>query len=107
VTRILLNEELAAYLRGVLAGRTEGEARKVIEALDFAQQHQVNAAAEAYRYAARCFHSNDGELEFDSDAIVSFSDNGAYVEGWQWVDAADAFPAVETSNYKGSHLGDN
>lgn len=44
--------------------------------------------AAALALARRLLHQ-DGELEIDSDAIVSFSDdNGAYVQGWAWLSFA-------------------
>lgn len=55
---------------------------------------EVNRSAEPderttriYREAADDEYGRDGELEFDSDAVVSMSDGGlgAYVMGWRWV----------------------
>lgn len=40
-----------------------------------------------YRELADDKKARDGELEFDSDAVVSLgNDNGAYVMGWAWVE---------------------
>jgi hypothetical protein len=33
--------------------------------------------------------ARDGEVEFDSDAMISGSEGGQYVLGWIWVDATD------------------
>jgi hypothetical protein len=46
------------------------------------------ALVDAYRGAV---YTKDGEVERDCDAEVSIGDDcGAYVQVWQWVDAADA-----------------
>lgn len=42
-------------------------------------------AGEAYRKAARAQHHVDGYLEVDDDAVVSESEEGAYVQAWVWV----------------------
>ena len=42
--------------------------------------------AEAYRHAAKRLHAAEGEIEFDADAAVSPSEDGAYVQAWIWVD---------------------
>lgn len=42
-----------------------------------------------YRELAIAKHQEDGEVEIDSNAIVSESDTGAYVQAWVWVDAPD------------------
>lgn len=44
-----------------------------------------------YRELASQLNGKDGELEFDSDAVVSLSDEGAYVMGWSWVYSDAAF----------------
>ena len=41
---------------------------------------------DAYRRAAKALHEAEGEIEFDTDAVVSLGDNGAYVQAWIWVD---------------------
>lgn len=43
----------------------------------------------AYRDAACEEWHRDGEIEIDADAIVSASDEGAYVASWVWVSAPD------------------
>lgn len=45
------------------------------------------------RYAEDRLH-RDGHVEFDDDAMVSMGfDDGAYVMGWVWVDAAELIEA--------------
>lgn len=66
---------------------TGGNLTPVLEAL----QAAIAAAdddddAQGYRSAAKRLHQDDGRLEIDHDAIVSLSDNGAYVAAWVWVD---------------------
>lgn len=59
-------------------------------------EEEINSAAadpktiEKYRIAANEFNRDDGELEFDDDAVVSSSDEGAYVMAWKWVDKDEA-----------------
>lgn len=54
------------------------------------------AHAEGYRQAAKRLYYghggtfSDGDIDIDSDAVVSESDEGAYVAAWVWV------PATET-----------
>ena len=43
---------------------------------------------QAYRVAAKEF-GEEGELEFDEDAVVIASNDGAYVMAWQWVDKTE------------------
>jgi hypothetical protein len=35
-------------------------------------------------------YAKDGEIEVDEDAVVSESDDGAYVQAWVWVYAPQA-----------------
>ena len=44
---------------------------------------------ERYVEAARNRHQEDGEVEIDDGAVVSDSDEGAYVAAWVWVDKSD------------------
>jgi hypothetical protein len=37
------------------------------------------------RNAAKEIWQSDGEIEIDDDAVVSPSENGAYVSAWVWV----------------------
>ena len=48
-----------------------------------------------YRDAAAKHYEDEGTLEFDEGCVVSMGgDNGAYVEGWQWVTDEEA--GIET-----------
>ena len=40
--------------------------------------------------AAEEMHAKDGQLEIDSDASVSLTEDGCYVEAWVWVSNEDA-----------------
>ena len=47
--------------------------------------------SQKYLQAARRNHASDGDLEFDSNAIVSTGDDpGAYVMGWKWITDEEA-----------------
>lgn len=55
------------------------------------QGHLLEERRAAYLAAARTMYARDGELEFDDDAVVSYSDDaGAYVMAWRWIDDDDA-----------------
>lgn len=43
---------------------------------------------EKYFYLAEEEYEQDGDLEFDEDAVVSVSEdgNGAYVQAWKWIE---------------------
>jgi predicted dehydrogenase len=52
---------------------------------------QTGPRAEAYRKAAREQHEDEGTLEVDDNAVVSFGDDdGAYVAAWVWVGKEEA-----------------
>jgi hypothetical protein len=40
---------------------------------------------EQYRVKAKEEYGEDGSIEFDEDAVVSPSEEGAYVQAWVWV----------------------
>ena len=42
-----------------------------------------------YRAAAINQYQNDGDLLIDGDAIVSMSEEGAYIQAWIWVQRSD------------------
>jgi hypothetical protein len=47
---------------------------------------------ERYREAAKETYHRQGEIEIDDNAIVSDSDDGAYVQAWVWVDVEQLIP---------------
>lgn len=62
-----------------------------------AQYSSAESNDEAYRAAAeRLPWIRDGECEVDSEAVVSSSDEGAYVMAWVWVYREDAHPCDHT-----------
>lgn len=62
----LLGEGITPEIRTLLQDRLDGDKGYVDHAKD--EWHR------------------DGEIEIDDDAIVSESDEGAYVQAWVWVD---------------------
>ena len=52
---------------------------------------QQGELAGLYRKAAKEMYEHEGETEIDGEAVVSHSDEGAYVQAWVWVgkDQAD------------------
>lgn len=60
------------------------ELRKAIEA---SEKHLNEPRRQKILELARATLAREGELEFDDDAVVSEgNDNGAYVQGWAWLD---------------------
>lgn len=56
-------------------------------AIEAAEKHLDDPRREQIVEMARESLGREGAIEFDDDAVVSEgSDNGAYVEGWIWVD---------------------
>jgi len=56
-------------------------------AIEAADKHLDDPRREQIVEMARESLGREGAIEFDDDAVVSEgSDNGAYVEGWIWVD---------------------
>jgi hypothetical protein len=83
----------AAAVPAVLAGlRAGGHAAEAARVEAFVRDYLDPAAnAERLRWLARADDqtARDGEVEFDSDATISHSDDpvrGQYVLGWVWVD---------------------
>lgn len=67
----------------------DGPGEKMIalaEKLRIAQADQSSLEARLYREAVP---AKDEEREVDDDALVSASDNGAYVMTWFWVDKSE------------------
>lgn len=56
--------------------------------------------AEKYRAAARAQYADgsNNDIEIDADAIVSESDEGAFVAAWVWVGKAEAFPDADDTS---------
>ena len=86
---VQLDEEHVERLMRI--ARAAGQ-RDVAEKL----QHRLDVDAKdarsltRYRGAAEAIYGNEGEFEFDDDAVVSGGTaDGAYVMGWRWVDAGD------------------
>ena len=66
-----------------------------VEAIRERLQHYLSEGAlnQAYRNAAEDqSYVREGEVEVDDKAVVSESDEGAYVMGWIWVPREDAYP---------------
>ena len=59
---------------------------RLAERLRIAQADQATLEARLYREAVP---AKDEEREVDDDALVSASDNGAYVMTWFWVDKSE------------------
>ena len=58
-------------------------------AIEAAEKHFDDPRREQIVEMAQETLGREGAIEFDDDAVVSEgSDNGAYVEGWIWVDFA-------------------
>jgi len=63
---------------------------KIVIRVKRALQKQANSRATAfpsswYRKKAHDGYHDEGTLEVDDDAMVSHSENGAYVQCWKWI----------------------
>lgn len=68
--------------------KVRDQATRLLVAIQKAQIPEDDVLEPMYRRYAQEVYQEDGELEFDNDAIVSISgDGGAYVQGWKWVDS--------------------
>lgn len=74
---------VAALRRVPVLTNDEG---KLLHSIEQTMQRNLEevSSSNACRLAAQQ-KARDGELEVDDDAIVSSSDDGAYVEVWLWV----------------------
>lgn len=69
------------------AGGFKGEAKQVAEFTKDYATPRANAIREAWVKRAIAQRAKDGEIEFDSDATISHSDDpGEYVLGWVWIE---------------------
>lgn len=50
---------------------------------------QMSDKDAAYRKEAKAQYESEGSVEIDSNALVSKSDEGAYIQAWVWVYAFD------------------
>ena len=59
---------------------------------DLIERTQKAGAEKDARYlqTAKDNHYSEGDLEFDDGAVVSVSDEGAYVQGWKWISDEEA-----------------
>lgn len=64
---------------------------RTLQALHTARAEPDTEEMRRYRQAARNAHHVDGMLEIDTDAVVSMSDTGAYVQAWVWIGKGDVF----------------
>lgn len=92
-TWVSLTTEEMAMLRRLLAYVEENTDRDTEIGLIRARLDQYEAPASkdpAYRAAAEALSIiHEGECEIDDHAVVSQSDEGAYVMAWVWVEKSD------------------
>ena len=70
-----------------LAGTVVAHDAQIEKLIEAAEKHLDDPRREQIVEMARESLGREGAIEFDDDAVVSEgSDNGAYVEGWIWVD---------------------
>lgn len=80
---VYLNEDEYKALRALLKDTGDKNLRKVYRKLDLLKPDSVRTA---YREEATDQHINsDGDIVIEKDALVSCSDEGAYVMAWVWV----------------------
>lgn len=74
----------------------DDQAARLYAALQAGQESGLDENRSKYLEAAEALHARDGEIEFDSDGIISESEGpgdgeiqGAYVQGWVYVSAEE------------------
>jgi hypothetical protein len=72
-------------IRMVLEQGVTPEIRALLEA-----RNEESPLTANYLASAKDEWHRDGEVEIDDDAIVSESEEGAYVQAWVWVGRPDA-----------------
>jgi len=77
-------DQLNAYYKNDLTGRPD--ALKLKEAIEQAERARTPEETHFFDLAKEVW-DREGETEIDDDAVVSVSENGAYVQAWVWVDA--------------------
>lgn len=81
-------KELRDALKGLMQLTTSyAQSNKAFQAAEAALMIEPDHPLdEAYREAARDLHQEEGEVEIDDDAVISYGDDyGAYVQAWVWV----------------------
>jgi hypothetical protein len=71
--------------------------RELAMAIQELSDEQSSPRAEALRKTADQKYGRAGEIEIDDGAVVSFSDDGAYVAAWVWVDTATLPPVAKVA----------
>lgn len=80
---------LRTIIDALLAAGFSQEANEVQDFTHAYTDPAANAERQRWLNLAEETVAKDGEIEFDADATISHStDNGEYVLGWIWVDAA-------------------
>ena len=72
-------------IRRVLRQRIKGKGCSV-SLVTITQQSHPDPDHEYFVSQARKDYTSEGEIEIDSEPIVSSSEEGAYVQAWVWVD---------------------
>lgn len=68
----------------VLSGRLKEQGFSVSEAI-LKQGEDADPDNSYFIMTAKTMYTREGEIEVDTDAIVSPSQEGAYVQAWVWV----------------------
>ncbi len=68
--------------------KKSNEVKKILEVLDGSLGGKANREKDGFRKIAIDTYHDEGDLEIDSDAVVTLcqESDGAYVMSWKWVD---------------------
>lgn len=69
----------------VLKGLLVMDDGETVDLRELLGAYEDQERARKYREAARRLYARDGEIEVDDEDIVSFAEDGAYVQAWVWV----------------------
>lgn len=90
---INLSKDQLQLIHAALGRVSVPEARQAREEIDRAVKASFDPANAAWVEKAKELHQDEGSVEVDEQgddsALVSFSDEGAYVMAWVWVGNAD------------------
>lgn len=94
MTMMVDGEITVAELQGLIDNKDFGHIVNNLATDIHVIQHDENPLDQPYRDAATEKFADEGQIEIDSDALVSYGeDDGAYVQAWVWVES-DLVPNV-------------
>lgn len=83
--------EIAARKLAKKAARGAYEEKDVLAIIEAVKKCDTpDPITDQYRQKAKSIWEDEGQIEIDQNAVVSESENGAYVQAWVWVEKDDS-----------------